>query len=300
MKVAPAIATGNAMIVKPSEYNCFGTLYLGELATKAGIPDGLVNIISGGGDVGIALSHHPRIRKISFTGSPTIGRLIQKAAAESNLKRVTLELGGKSPVLIFQDADINNAVQHAMAYLAFNGQGCCLGTRLIVEKPIAAQFVALLKEKTEAYASTLGVDPMSATTVSGPIFHHKQRDAVLKVLEHGQKTATLVTGGCAWGKKGCYILPTIFLEPRADSKIHKEEIFGPVVTVETFETEKEAIALANDTEYGLAGYVYTGSIDRSLRVSKALEVGTVSVNTAMLTHITLPFGGWKGKNISLS
>ncbi|KAL6231977.1 hypothetical protein BDW75DRAFT_247554 [Aspergillus navahoensis] len=274
MKVAPALATGNVVIVKPSEFNPLSALALGELASKAGIPYGVINVISGAGEAGAALSSHPRIRKISFTGSPVIGRHIQVAAARSSLKRVTLELGGKSPVLIFRDARLENAVQHAMSYVVFNGQGCCLGTRIMVEDAIAEQFVRLLKEKSDAFAATLGSDPMDPKTASSPLYHHKQRDSVVDFLE----------SGATWSDKGCYILPTIFYKPQPGADV-------------TFHTESEAIERANQTEYGLGGYIFTESIDRALRLTKALEVGTIGVNTSISTHTTLPFRGWKGSGI---
>lgn len=295
MKAAPALAAGNSLITKASEINPFSTLYLAELALEAGIPPGVLNVIVGTIPAGSALSSHMRIRKISFTGSAAVGRKVQIAAAQSNLKRVTLELGGKSPVLVFDDADIDNAVQNAMAFVALNGQGCVLGTRIYVQEGIADVFVEKLKAATEQFAATLGSDPFDVSTPSSPLFHHRQKETVVKFLEIGKRDATLVTGGDTWrGEKGCYIQPTVFLRPKRDSDIVRKEIFGPVAVVDVFKTEEEVLQLANDTEYGLGGSVYTKSLDRAMRVSHALEAGSIGVNTAALVHITIPFSGWKG------
>lgn len=294
MKVAPALATGNVVIIKVSETNPFSSLVLGELATEAGFPAGVINILCGAAEAGQALRSHMKIRKISFTGNPTIGRAIQIAAAKSNLKRVTLELGGKSPVLVFDDADIPNAVANTMAFLSLNGQGCVLGTRVYVQEGVAEVFVEYLKQGVNQVASTLGADPFAEGTFSSPLFHHRQRDTVAGFLEQGKADATLITGGNTWGEKGCYIEPTIFYKPKAGADILTKEIFGPVIVIDTFKTEAEVLEKANDTEYGLGAYVYTKSLDRAVRLSKALEAGSVAVNVANPTHITLPFGGWKG------
>lgn len=295
MKAAPALAAGNSLITKASEVNPFSTLYLGELAIEAGVPQGVLNVIVGAGTAGAALASHMRIRKISFTGSLAIGRKIQVAAAQSNLKRVTLELGGKSPVLVFDDADLENAVTNAMAFVSLNGQGCVLGTRIYVQEGIADSFVKGLKSAVEGFATTLGYDPFSLTTPSSPLFHHAQKETVMKFLDIGKKDATLVTGGDSWGDKGCYVQPTVFLNPRRDSELVTKEIFGPVVVVDTFNSEEEVLQLANNTEYGLGATVYTKDLSRALRVTDALEAGSVGVNTAGLVNVSLPFGGWKGK-----
>jgi aldehyde dehydrogenase (NAD+) len=299
MKVAPALATGNVIIVKIPETNPFSGLALGELASQAGFPPGAVNILCGAVEAGQALSSHMQIRKISFTGNPDVGRAIQIAAAKSNLKRVTLELGGKSPVLVFGDADLMNAVTNAMAFLSLNGQGCVLGTRVYVEEAIADTFVGMLKAGVSQIATTLGSDPFHEATFSSPLYHRRQRDTVARFLEKGKSEATVVTGGDTWGDKGCYVQPTIFYKPTPGSDILTKEIFGPVLVIDTFQTEAEVLQKANDTEYGLGAYVYTKDMDRAIRLSKALEAGSVAVNVANPTHITLPFGGWKG-NITLA
>jgi len=294
MKVAPALATGNSVIVKVSEFNPFSAMYLGELATQAGIPDGTINILAGAVEAGQALSSHMNIRKISFTGSPIIGRKVQVAAAQSNLKRVTLELGGKSPVLVFDDADLDNALQNVLAFLTFNGQGCVLGTRVYVQETIASDFIEKLTKQVEGAATMLGSDPFEKTSFMSPLFHHRQRDTVMKFLNQGKTEATLVTGGSSWGDKGCFVQPTIFYKPKDGADVVQKEIFGPVIVVDTFSTEDEALIKANNSEYGLAAYVYTKNLDRAIRLSKKLEAGSVAVNFANPTHVTIPFGGWKG------
>lgn len=299
MKVAPALATGNVIIVKVSETNPFSGLVLGELATQAGIPPGVVNVLCGAVEAGQALSSHLKIRKISFTGNPAVGRAIQIAAAKSNLKRVTLELGGKSPVLVFDDADLINAVTNTMAFLSLNGQGCVLGTRVYVQEGVADTFVAMVKEGVSQLAATLGADPFDERTFTSPLYHRRQRDIVAGFLEKGKSEATVITGGDTWGEKGCYVQPTIFYKPKPGSDVLTKEIFGPVLVVDTFQTESEVLDKANDSEYGLGAYVYTKNIDRAIRLSKALEAGSVAVNVANPTHVTLPFGGWKG-NLSNS
>jgi len=298
MKVAPALAAGNVVIVKASELNPFSTLYLGELAIQAGCPLGVVNVIAGAIEAGEALSSHMKIRKISFTGSPVVGRKIQIAAAQSNLKRVTLELGGKSPVLIFDDANIGSAVENSMSFLAFNGQGCVLGTRIYVQEGIAQKFVDMFTQYAQRAAATLGSDPFAETTMTSPLFHHRQKETVMGLIEQGKKDATVLTGGATWGDKGCFVQPTIFYQPSAGAEIVQKEVFGPVVVVDTFKTEEEALHKANDTEYGLGAYVYTTNMDRAIRLSKALEAGSVAVNSANPTHITLPFSGWKSELIT--
>lgn len=294
-KAAPALAAGNSLIVKASELNPFSTLALGELAIEAGFPPGTLNILTGTIECGQALSSHMKIRKISFTGSVFTGRKILVAAAQSNLKRVTLELGGKSPVLVFDDADLNNAVENCMSFLTMNGQGCILGTRIYVQEGVASQVLQMMKERVEQFASTLGCDPSQMSTMSSPLFHRRQKEAVMKFLEQGKKEAELITGGNSWGRKGCFVQPTIFFHPKPGAEIVEKEIFGPVVVIDTFKTEAEALRKANTTEYGLGAYLYTSNLDRIFRVSYALEAGSVGVNTANLVHNTIPFGGWKGK-----
>jgi aldehyde dehydrogenase (NAD+) len=295
MKAAPALAMGNVMIVKASEYNPFSTLLIGELANQAGFPPGTLNVLIGTVAAGSALSSHMKIRKISFTGSIGVGKQIQIAATKSNLKRVTLELGGKSPVIVFDDADFEKAIRGSLGYLAFNGQGCINGTRLYVHEKIAESFMQALKGAVEGLAATLGADPYDNSTMSSPMFHAAQKNRVLAYIETGKKEAELVTGGKTKGDKGCYIEPTVFYKPKKGAKIMDEEIFGPVLVVDTFSTEEEVVRLANDTEYGLGAYVFTESIDRMWRMTAAIEAGTVCCNNGNSMHVSTPFNGHKGE-----
>jgi aldehyde dehydrogenase (NAD+) len=296
MKAAPALAVGNVIITKASEMNSLSTLFLGELAIQAGFPPGTVNILLGAVEAGTALSSHMKIRKISFTGSIAVGRKIQVAAAQSNLKRVTLELGGKSPVLVFPDADLSTAIRESASFLALNGQGCVLGTRIYVHESIAEQFLAGLKAAVEGYGATLGANPQDPTTMSSPLYHQRQKDSVMKFIARGKEEAELVTGGESWGEKGCFVQPTLFFKPKKGAQISTQEIFGPVAVVDTFKTEAEVLEKANDTEYGLGASIYTKDLDRALRLSTTLEAGTVTVNTSQAFHPTTPFGGFKGKH----
>ncbi|KAF5702729.1 aldehyde dehydrogenase [Fusarium mundagurra] len=300
MKAAPALACGNSIIIKTSELNPFSTLFMASLAIQAGIPPGALNCLVGGAEVGVALSSHMEIRKISFTGSIKVGKLIQVAAAQSNLKSVTLELGGKSPMIVFPDADLERALQTATMFLLMNGQGCALPTRLYVHDSIANEFIAKLKAIVEEHGRHLGGDPTLPDTRSSPLYHQRQKEVVLSYIEAGMKEATLLTGGQPIGDKGCYIEPTIFVNPHPDAKILREEIFGPVLTVVRFSTDDEVVQLANDTEFGLAAYVWTDDMSRALTLSQKLEAGTVSVNGAGGLQPSVPTGGWKRKIPQLS
>ncbi|KAI3342872.1 aldehyde dehydrogenase domain-containing protein [Ustulina deusta] len=293
MKVAPAIAAGNAIVLKTSEQNPLSTLFIASLTKEAGFPDGVINILTGGVEAGSALAAHMKIRMISFTGSIQVGKLVQQAAAKSNLKKVTLELGGKSPVIVFQDADLEKASKMSAAFLALNGQGCLLGTRMYVHEDVAQEMIARMKGIAEYMGAGLGSDPLDPSTMTSPLFNHRQKDVVMKFIEEGKNEATLLTGGLAVGEKGCYVQPTIFINPSKSAKVLKEEVFGPVLTIVTFKDEQEALDMANDTEYGLAAYVHTKDLGRALRFTKDLQAGMVAVNSAMAYDKTRPFGGWK-------
>ncbi|KAI0425547.1 aldehyde dehydrogenase domain-containing protein [Xylaria sp. FL1042] len=293
MKVAPAIAAGNAIVLKVSEQNPLSTLFIASLTKEAGFPDGLINILTGGVEAGSALAAHMKIRMISFTGSIQVGKLVQQAAAKSNLKKVTLELGGKSPVIVFQDADLEKASKMSAAFLALNGQGCLLGTRMYVHEDVAQEMVARMKGIVEYMGTGLGSDPLNPSTITSPLYNHRQKDVVMKFIEEGKNEATLLTGGSAVGEKGCYVQPTIFVNPSKSAKILREEVFGPVLTIVTFKDEQEALDMANDTEYGLAAYVHTKDLGRALRFTKNLQAGMVAVNSAMAYDKSRPFGGWK-------
>lgn len=277
-KAAPALATGNVLIVKPSEKTPLGSLALAPLFEQAGFPKGCIQVITGAGETGALLSSHMRIRKVSFTGSIPTGKKIQAAAAQSNLKRVTLELGGKSPAVIFDDCNLDNAITWTInAILARSGQVCVAATRVYVQKSISEKFIEKYVEKMKAAASDLG-DPQDPSVKMGPLVDAGQLERVKAMVMRGKEEAEFVVGGVQHGETGCYMEPTVFLNPKADAEIYKKEIFGPVSVVKTFETEEEVLKLANDTEYGLMSGVFTRDISRALRMSAKLDSGVVGVN----------------------
>ncbi|KAL3472174.1 aldehyde dehydrogenase domain-containing protein [Aspergillus californicus] len=292
-KIAPAIAAGNCFIFKPSEKSPFGALALGELYVEAGFPPGVVQILNGAQSTGAYLAAHPGIAKISFTGSVGGGRAVQDLASKSNLKKVTLELGGKSPAIVFEDVDFANAVGGICGFLFNSGQICVATSRVLIQKPIADKFLAAVKKGFEDAEATLGANPLDPTTVYGPIVDKLQFDKIMSYIEIGKKTATLITGGEQKGETGYFIKPTIFLNPDPASPILTDEIFGPVMAIQTFETEEEAVALANGSEFGLAASIYTSNLDRALRVSSQLECGGVAINSPFLPQLNTPFGGVK-------
>ena len=297
LKVAPALATGNVMIVKPSEKTPLGSLAVAHLFEKAGFPPGVVQIITGFGATGALLSEHMRIRKISFTGSVETGRKIQVAAAKSNLKRVTLELGGKSPAVVFEDANLENALTWTVrAILTRSGQLCVAASRVYVQKSIADEFIREYKKRMVAAAKDMG-DPQNPDVNFGPMVDESQLERVKKMVERAKSEAELVVGGNQLGDTGCFMEPTVFLNPKDDAEIYKNEVFGPVSIIKTFETEEEVLKLANDTEFGLMAGVFTRDITRALRVSSALEAGVVGVNCVSLQNLQTPFGGKKQSGV---
>lgn len=254
LKAAPALATGNTFILKPPEKSPLSSLYAGSLFAEAGLPDGVFNIITGDGTAGAMLSNHMKIDKVSFTGSIPTGRKIAAAANASNMKRVTLELGGKSPAVVFDDANLENAIKWLSMGITMNaGQVCIASSRVYVQDGIADKLIAGLKKRFEEIASTIGGDPQNATTSFGPVVDRHQQDQVHKFIEEGKKQATLVCGGYKHSGKGSYIPPTLFKVTGGNASVYREEIFGPVLCVRTFKTEEEAIDMANDTQFGLAG-----------------------------------------------
>jgi aldehyde dehydrogenase (NAD+) len=254
LKAAPALATGNTFILKPPEKSPLSSLYAGSLFSQAGIPDGVFNIVTGDGLTGNLLARHMDIDKVSFTGSVPTGRKIQEAANASNMKRVTLELGGKSPAVVFEDGDLANAVVNLAQGITMNaGQVCVASSRVLVQKSGFEEVVAGLKDEFERISASIGGDPLDPTTTFGPVIDSQQYERVHSYIEQGKTEAQLVTGGYQHTGPGNYIPPTLFIEPEAEATIYKEEIFGPVLCVRSFETEEEAIALANDTLFGLAG-----------------------------------------------
>jgi aldehyde dehydrogenase (NAD+) len=249
-KIGPAISTGNTVVLKTAEQTPLSALYVAKLVKEAGFPPGVINIISGFGRVaGAAIAAHMDIDKVAFTGSTLVGRQILQVAAKSNLKKVTLELGGKSPNIVFPDADLDDAINYVNLGIYFNhGQCCAAGSRVLVHESIYDKFLALFKQRAEE--NKVG-DPFHPETFQGPQVSQVQFDRIMGYIDEGKKAgATVITGGARHGEKGYYIQPTIFADVREDMKIVKEEIFGPVCTVQKFSSEEEAIEIANNTNYG--------------------------------------------------
>jgi acyl-CoA reductase-like NAD-dependent aldehyde dehydrogenase len=295
-KIAPALAAGNTVVVKPSEDAPLSILHLAKLIQEAGVPDGVVNVVSGqGATAGAALAAHPDVDKISFTGSPETGRLVQIAAA-ATFKRVTLELGGKSPQIIFADADVELAVNITAMGLFFNqGEVCAAGTRVLVHRSIYDQVVQALAGA--AQAQVLG-DPFDPKTTIGAMVSAKQQERVLSYIEAGrQEGARIVAGGERGAGAGFFVQPTIFADVDNSMRIAQEEIFGPVGTVIAFDTEEEAVAMANDTVYGLAASIWTKDVSRAHRVAAKVRAGSVWVNGWAAIDPALPWGGMKTSGI---
>jgi len=298
-KAAPAVLAGNTIVVKSSEKAPLTILLVARFIQEAGIPRGVVNVLSGFGPTcGAAIASHMDIRKISFTGSARTGRAIKRLALESNLKHVTLELGGKSPLIIFEDADLEKAARAAAASILYNsGQVCIASTRIYVCSSVLASFCEILRLEIQKQGTNPSecANPLLKTTVRGPQVDKVQFDIILKYINDSRQTGgKILAGGGREGDKGFYIQPTIILNPEEQSTVMREEIFGPVVCVRPFETEEEALRLANDTEYGLYASAYTKDLTRALRVAKALESGSVGLNcTSPMMTLDMPFGGVK-------
>lgn len=291
MKIAPAVAAGNTFVFKSSERSPLGTLQVGELIARAGFPPGVINLLSGPGSTGALLASHMQIQKISFTGSVNAGRQVQIAATKSNMKRVTLELGGKSPSIILEDADLEKAlVNSSQNFLINSGQICAAASRVFVHESIAQPFVDGLKSRFEMMAEMAG-NPAEGTTFLGPLADGEQASRVEGFLKEAQTAGIkLLTGGTT---KDNFIVPTIMMNPPADSSVWKKEIFGPVLCVRVFKDEEEAIKLANDTSYGLSSCIFTKDVARALRMSRRIEAGTVAINSSHMADVDIPFGGWK-------
>ena len=291
-KIAPALACGNTVVLKPAEQTPLTALRLGELILEAGIPAGVVNILPGyGPTAGAAIARHAGIDKVAFTGSTEVGRLIQKAAA-GNLKRVSLELGGKSPNIVFADADLEAAATTAMASIFFNqGEVCCAGSRLLLDESIHDEFIELFK----GYTETIKVgDPLDESTQMGAQVSEEQFTKVLGYIEGGREAgAKVVTGGRRAEERGYFVEPTIFDGVSPEMTIAREEIFGPVVSTLTFSDIDEAVATANNTDYGLAAGIWTRDVGKAHRVASQLKAGTVWVNTYNTFDAASPFGGYK-------
>jgi aldehyde dehydrogenase (NAD+) len=296
-KIGPAVATGNTVVLKTAEQTPLSALYAANLIKEAGFPPGVINIISGFGRVaGAALSSHMDVDKIAFTGSTIVGRMIMKAAASSNLKKVTLELGGKSPNIVFNDADIENAISWVNFGIFYNhGQCCCAGSRIYVQEGIYDKFIERFKAR--ALANKVG-DPFDSETFQGPQVSKTQYDRIMEYIEHGKaEGAKVEVGGERHGTEGYFIQPTIFSNVTEDMKIMQEEIFGPVCSISKFKTEEEAIATGNKSTYGLAAAVHTTNLNTALRVANSIRAGTVWVNSYNILHHQVPFGGYKESGI---
>ncbi|RHZ67320.1 aldehyde dehydrogenase family protein [Aspergillus thermomutatus] len=292
-KIGPAISTGNTVVLKTAEQTPLSALYVAKLVKEAGFPPGVINIISGFGRVaGAAIAAHMDIDKVAFTGSTLVGRQILQVAAKSNLKKVTLELGGKSPNIIFPDADLDDAIKYVNLGIYFNhGQCCAAGSRVLVHEAIYDKFLALFKQRAEE--NKVG-DPFHPETFQGPQVSQIQFDRIMGYIDEGKKAgAKVVTGGARHGEQGYYIQPTIFADVHEEMKIVKEEIFGPVCTVQKFGSEEEAIEIANNTNYGLAAAVHTTNLNTAIRVSNAIRAGTVWINNYNTFLSQMPFGGFK-------
>ncbi|KAG6589901.1 Aldehyde dehydrogenase family 2 member C4, partial [Cucurbita argyrosperma subsp. sororia] len=293
LKVSPALAAGCTMIVKPAEQTPLSALFYAHLAKLAGIPDGVLNVVTGyGPTAGSSIASHMDIDKVSFTGSTKVGRSIMQAASASNLKQVSLELGGKSPLLIFDDADINKAVDLALLAIFYNkGEICVAGSRVLVQEGIYDEFVKKISEKAKSWV--VG-DPFDPKVNYGPQVDKKQLDKILMYIEHGKREgATLVTGGKRIGEVGYYVEPTIFTDVKEDSLIAQDEIFGPVLSVIKFKTIEEGIRSANNTKYGLAAGIVTNNIDIANTVSRSIRAGTIWLNCYFAFDSSCPFGGYK-------
>jgi aldehyde dehydrogenase (NAD+) len=251
-KMAPALAAGNTFVFKSSEKSPLGAAAYGDLIKEAGFPPGVINMLTGAGATGALIASHMQIAKIAFTGSAAGGRAVQIAAAKSNMKHVSLELGGKSPALIFDDADLDNALEHnSDSFLRNSGQICFASSRVLVQEGIAPKFIEGIKAAFEKAAKKMG-DASLAETAFGPLADKKQFDRVMEFLKDGKaQGVTVLTGGERLGAKGTFVQPTVLLNPDLKSRVYTDEIFGPVISVKTFKTEEEAIELANDTTYGL-------------------------------------------------
>ncbi len=295
-KVAPALAMGNTVVVKPASQTPLTALRLGELALEVGIPPGVLNVVPGpGSEAGEALVKHPLVRKISFTGSTEIGSRVMKLAAE-DIKRVTLELGGKSANIVFEDAPWQSALHSAVwSVLGNAGQDCCARSRLLVQRTIFDRF---MDELAELFQKVRLGNPLDEATEMGPLVSMAHRERVQSYIEVGlEEGARLLVGGKIPEeqplKKGSYLQPTLFTGVQPDMRIAREEIFGPVLCAIPFETEEQAVAIANNSTYGLSGSIWTQNLQRALRVARAVETGVLSINSGHSVHLEAPFGGVK-------
>jgi gamma-glutamyl-gamma-aminobutyraldehyde dehydrogenase len=304
-KSAAALAAGNSVVLKPAEQSPLSALRLAELAAEAGVPDGVFNVVPGfGATAGRALGLHMDVDCLAFTGSTATGKRFMEYSGQSNLKQVWPETGGKSPNLVFADCEDLEAAADMAAFGIFFNQGevCSANSRLYVERSIKDALVEKLIARAEGMQPG---DPLEPATKMGAIVDEKQTQGIMRFVEAGKQTADLVTGGARVqvNGRGCFVQPTIFSEVSHDDALARDEIFGPVLSVIPFDTEDEAVTMANDSIYGLAASVWTDNLSRACRVSDRLHVGTVSVNTVDALSAQTPFGGMKqsgfGRDLSL-
>ena len=295
-KLGPVLASGSTTVLKTAEQTPLSALFFAKLLVEAGLPKGVVNIISGfGKTAGAAIASHMKLEKVAFTGSTLVGKTIMKAAADSNLKKVTLELGGKSPNIVFDDADVDNTIKNIIAGIFYNsGEVCCAGSRVLIQSGVYDEVVKKLKAAENIKCG----DPFDPNTFMGAQVSEIQMSKILQYIESGKEQgAKIITGGCRADGKGYFVKPTIFGDVAGHMKIVKEEIFGPVVTLIKFDTVDEAIELANNTEYGLAAGVHSRDVNKCIYVSSKIKAGTIWVNTYNDFHPMVPFGGFSASGI---
>ncbi|MDO9377673.1 MAG: aldehyde dehydrogenase family protein [Nocardioidaceae bacterium] len=289
--LAPALAAGNTVVLKPAEYTPLTAVRLGELALEAGLPEGVLTVVPGAGDVvGERFVTHPLVRKVVFTGSTAVGKRVMAGCAEQ-VKPVTLELGGKSANIVFADADLARAAATA-PYAVFDnaGQDCCARSRILVERSAYDEFLSLLEP---AVAGVKVLDPTDEASEMGPLISAKQRDVVQRYVDG----ATVAFSGTTPGGAGFWVPPTVVTVSDPSEAIWREEVFGPVVAVMPFDDEADAVALANDTEYGLSGSIFTRDVGRALRVARGVQSGNLSVNSHSAVRYWTPFGGFKSSGL---